>query len=314
MNGVRLLILKGSTRIFWVMLIIGLAVGIPTFIATLTTSSPRIRIGISTFIGLWFGLVLFAFYRAKKSFKKVEQLEKLISISEEEVRLSIPLKAEIGYFNATGYWSSSGKSRSYNVRRKFIKESEATVSSLELENKPFFLAIAQDGEGEVYLPGIRITEEEYKGTLVLYAKPSYKFKFPVESFSVSHEGDFAEARIEEKQNGFRVFVNANLSKARRVKVELISRGNRVVKELIGDTKSIGVFEKEFLSEPLVVAGHYGQLSPLEILKAGKFGRIISGHGRFILRLALDVPFRPDIKEEIEFEVLPEKEGVTSWGL
>jgi len=311
---VRLLILKGNTRIFWLMLIIGLTISIPTLVAILIINPPlRIRVGVSAFIGLWFGLTLLAFYRTKRSLKKVEELERLISVIGDEIRFSTPVQAEVGYFHASGYWSSSGKSRSYHVFRSFVKESETTLSSLKFENKPFLLAIAQDGEGEVRLPGIRILNETLQGALILYAKPFYKFSFPVESFSVSHEEDFAEARIEEIENGFRVSVSANLSKAKRAKVELISRGKRTVKELIGDTKNIGIFEKEFLNEPLVIVGHYDQISPLEILKAGKFGRIISGHGKFILRLALDIPFKPDIKEEIEFEVIL-KEETTSWGL
>ncbi|EHR78842.1 hypothetical protein OCC_00302 [Thermococcus litoralis DSM 5473] len=308
------IVLKRSVRSILFLMVFGLVIGAPMLVIVLAHDIPlKIKAGVTAFIGLWFGLTLFAFYRTKRSLKKVEELERLISVSGYELRFSTPVQAEVGYFHASGYWSSSGKSRSYHVFRNFLKESETTLSSLKFENKPFLLAIAQDGEGEVRLPGIRILNETLQGALILYAKPSYKFSFPVESFSVSYEGDFAEARIEETENGFRVSVSANLSKAKRAKVELISRGERAVKELIGDTKNIGVFEKEFLNEPLVIVGHYDQISPLEILKAGKFGRIISGHGKFILRLALDIPFRPDIKEEIEFEVIP-KEETTSWGL
>ncbi|ALV63044.1 hypothetical protein ADU37_CDS13450 [Thermococcus sp. 2319x1] len=308
------IVLKRSVRGILFLTAFGLVVGVPMLVRVLARDVPlKIKAGAIAFICLWFGLTLFAFYRTKRSLKKVEELERLISVIGDEISFSTPVKAEVGYFYANGRWSSSGKSRSYHVFRNFVKESEGTLSSLKFENRPFLLAIAQDGEGEVRLPGIKILNETLQGVLILYAKPSYKFSFPVESLGVSHGEDFVEARIEEIENGFRVSVSANLSKAKRAKVELISREKRDVKELIGDTKNIGVFEKEFLNEPLVIVGHHDQISPLEILKAGKFGRIISGHGKFILRLALDVPFRPDIKEEIEFEVIP-REEITSWGL
>lgn len=249
------IVLKRSVRSILFLMVFGLVIGAPMLVIVLAHDIPlKIKAGVTAFIGLWFGLTLFAFYRTKRSLKKVEELERLISVSGYELRFSTPVQAEVGYFHASGYWSSSGKSRSYHVFRNFLKESETTLSSLKFENKPFLLAIAQDGEGEVRLPGIRILNETLQGALILYAKPSYKFSFPVESFSVSYEGDFAEARIEETENGFRVSVSANLSKAKRAKVELISRGERAVKELIGDTKNIGVFEKEFLNEPLVIVG------------------------------------------------------------
>ena len=310
----RIIILTGKTKGLYLVLLLGMLIIVP--IGAIVLKNPTIpimyRVGVLGFITLWVGLMSFVIYRSRKSFEKVRNIKEIISISENEISFLKPLRAEVGYFDAYAYWSSSGKGSHYHVFKSFLKESEEAVTSFKLETKPFLLSIAQDGTGDIYLPGVRILNDEYKDVVILYAKPSYEVRFPLESFVVSANGDFAEARIEEIENGFRISVSANVSKARRAKVELVSRRKRVVKEVIGDTKNVGVFEKEFLNEPLIILGHYDQVSPLKILKGGKFGRIIAGHGKFILRLALDIPFRPDIKEEIEFEVTP-KEEATSWG-
>ncbi|NJE25150.1 hypothetical protein E3E22_00595 [Thermococcus sp. MV5] len=314
----KIVILTGKTKALYFILLLGMLIAIPMGVIVLKNPAiPEMyRAGILGFITLWAGLMSFVIYRSRKGFEKVKKIKEIISINENEVSFLKPLKVGIGYFDAYGYWSSSGKSRHYHAFKSFIMEREDTLNSLKLETKYFLLAIAQDGEGEVYLPGIRILDEEYKDVIILYANPSYEVSFPLESFAVSANEDFAEARVEARDYGFKVLISATLSKARRVKVELISKRRRAVKEILGETKDVGAFEKNFMNETLIIVGHHDLVTPLEILKAGKFGRIITGHGKFFLRVALDIPFKPDMKEEIEFEVFPEKEEkeVTSWGL
>ncbi|KPU62983.1 hypothetical protein EP1X_06395 [Thermococcus sp. EP1] len=314
----RIIILMGKTKVLYFVLLFGILITVP--IGVIVLKNPTIpimyRAGVLGFIALWVGLMSFVIYRSRKSFEKVKNIKEIISISENEISFLKPLRAEVGYFDAYAYWSSSGKSRHYHVFKSFLKESEEALSSFKFETKPFLLSIAQDGEGDVHLPGIRILDKEYKDIIILHAKPNYKILLPQESFSVSTEKDFAEAKVETTQNGIKIIIQANLNRARRAKIELISKHNRIVKEPIGETKDFGIFEYAFPAEPIVIIGHYENTTPLEILRAGKFGRIIAGHGKFFLRLALDIPFKPDVKEEVEFEVFPEKEEkeITSWGL
>ncbi|USG99169.1 hypothetical protein K1720_06360 [Thermococcus argininiproducens] len=252
----RIIILMGKTKTLYFVLLSGILIATPIGIIVLKNPAiPRMyRAGTLGFIALWAGLMSFVIYRSRKSFEKVEKIKEIISISKNEISFLKPLKVEIGYFDAYGYWSSSGKSRNYHAFKSFITEREDTLNSLKLENKSFLLAIAQDGEGEVYLPGIRILNDEYKDVVILYANPSYEVRFPFESFSVSAKEDFAEARIEAKDYGFKVFISATLSKARRVKVELVSKRRRAVKEILGETKDVGTFKKNFMNETLIIVG------------------------------------------------------------
>jgi|Deesub1362B_J571_1020462.scaffolds.fasta_scaffold00074_12 hypothetical protein len=274
-------------------------------IAQKTGKMPLWVFGAFIFLLLLVGIGIIASY---SSTKKVEKFISNVNIYEDKLTFSKPLKVEEGYFKATGEWHSSGRSRSYHVSREFISHREMETAEITLEVKPFFLAIAQDGSGKIYLSGVRVLDEEFKDIVILYALPSYRLEFPQETLSVSTQEDFAELRISPIENGFRGYLQANLSKARKAKVELIAKGKVEVKEKITETRDVANFEYRFFNEPILVISHYNLLDPQNLLRNLKLGRVIAGHGIFVLRLALDLPFKRDVKEELKFEVkMEEKE-------
>lgn len=264
---------------------------------------PLWAFGVFMFLLLLGGFGIIALYN---STKKVERFIGSVDIYEDRLTFPKPLKFEEGYFEATGEWHSSGRSMSYHVSRKFIVHREMETAEITLEVRPFFLAIAQDGSGRMYLPGVRVLDEEFKDIVILYALPGYRLRFPQKTLSVSTQEDFAELRVDPIENGFRGHLQAKLSKARKAKVELVAKEKVEVKEKIAETKDVASFEHKFFCEPILVISHYNLLDPQNLLRNLKLGRVIAGHGIFILRLSLDLPFRRDIKGELEFEVKMEE--------
>ncbi len=297
-----------KTKNVWLIFgVVFFAVIVPLLIDSALETGEMLTWGFGIFMfllllgGIW---VLITSYN---SAKKVKKFISNVNIYEDKLTFPKPLKVEEGYLEATGKWHSSGRSSSYDVLAEFISHREMETAEVTLEVKPFFLAIAKDGSGKIYLPGVRVLDEEFKDVVILYALPSYRLEFPQETLSVSTQEDFAELRVSLIENGFGGYLQANLSKARKAKVELITKEKRVfeVKEKIAETRDVASFEYKFFDEPLLVISYYTLLDLRDILKKLKLKKIIAGHGNFILRLALDLPFKRDVKKELELGVKTE---------
>lgn len=239
--------------------------------------------------------------------RKVQSLFESLGISEDIITLPGYLKFEKGFFKAVGSISSGHYGSSYSTNRTFIFDKKEEKVILELEEKPFLLAVDHDGVGIIHLPGVKFLDKKYKNVLVLYIKPSYIISFSQDRISVSYENDHAELRVFKKDNGFRCSLDiaTRFSEARKAVVEIIPEDTNFTRRIV-ESKIPVEFNYKFLEEgPIVMISHSNYISPRIILKRLKLkDGIVSGHGKFLLRLSLDLPFKKDIKEEIILTVKP----------
>ncbi len=242
--------------------------------------------------------------------RKAKLLFEKLRIDETRITFPEPLEVEDGFFEAIGEWRPGKDNRSYQVERKFLSVKKEDTMELKLKGESFFIAIARTGEGRIYLPGIRVLDEKFKDTLILYARPGYAVSFSEEKISVLYNEDRAELRVSRTNNGFRSFlyIYSDFRTARKAKVELVAYTGAVeVKKTLIEARSSVEFEHRFLDETIVAVSHKKVLSPLRMQKELKLGELIAGHESFILRLSLDLPLRRDVNADLELNVKPNED-------
>jgi len=254
------------------------------------------------------GLMTHSFYKDCKEFlesRKAESLFKSLVISGDRIALPGLLKVEEGFFEATTCPSQSDFTFS-DINRTFVTKNKVEIMILELKEE-FLLAVDRDGVGKIHLPGVKLLGNKFKNVLILYIKPSYIISFSQDKINISYENDYAELKVYKKHNGFRCSLDiaTNFSQARRAIVEIIPQDTNLSRRII-ETKIPVELDYKFLKEePIVLISPSNYISPRILLKRLKLkDGIMEGHGKFLLRLSLDLPFKKDVKDEIILTVKP----------
>jgi len=239
---------------------------------------------------------------------KIKSIFKFLDVKEDKIYFSMPLKFEEGFFEAKGYRVRGNNGNYYKVDRKFISTNNEEKMEFELKNEPFFMVVNPFGEGKIYMPGIIIQDERFRNDIILYSKPNYSVSFSQEKITATYEGDYAELRVYKTSNGFKgsLYIPRNFTKARKAKIELIGDKDRNIFTKIIESKQSVEFEHKFLEESIVVVSNYEIFSPMILNKKLNIPFLIEGHGTFLLRLTLDIPFKEDIKEELILYTEPRK--------
>jgi len=232
-------------------------------------------------------------------------------LSETSVGFPGEVDYEVGRVLLEGYWTyehtttSSGttSSRRYRTRRSFRVEERGRGMEAPLPRGSFRVELRQDGTGTLEAPALRVRGSGYDGSLIIFLTDEGKVLGEGE-LSLSKGSDMAQVRFKGDGKFLRGSVWAELSKARKIRIEIGSGG---LWRRVAEGKSFDFSLSTLPEEKTVIFTHYGSVSPRSILKKLWSGPVIMGHGSFELKAVLDIPFGRDVVETSVFRVEFEEE-------
>ncbi|GEM_PF-1942218 len=269
-----------------------------------------VAIGMLGFAPTWFALlflampVLFILIALAKGTgiltgnKKASALFEGSSLAERGVTFPEELDYETGRVALEGYWTSTGRSRTYHVRRSFEAWERKTGAFVEFPNEPFRVEVLRDGTGRVEAPAVRILSGPYKDVLLIFLTDDGEVTGSG-SITLSKGSDVATVTFRGEGRELRGSVQAELSKARKVRIEV---GFGKVWKRIAEGQSFDFTFSPLPEEKTVVFANYKTVSPMSLVKALWKDSTILGHGAFELKAILDVPLARDVVEKAEFRV------------
>ena len=275
-----------------------------------------IAIGMLSFAPTWFALlflampVLFILIALAKGTgiltgnKKASALFEGSSLAERGVTFPEELDYETGRVALEGYWTSSGRSRTYHVRRSFQTWERKTGAFVEFLEEPFRVGVLRDGTGRIEAPAVRILSGPYRDALLIFLTDEGEVTGSG-SITLSKGSDVATVTFRGEGREPRGSVQAELSKARKVRIEV---GFGKVWKRIAEGQSFDFTFSPLPEEKTVVFASYKTVSPLSLVKALWKDSTVLGHGTLELKAVLDVPLARDVVETAEFEVELRKEG------
>ncbi len=315
----RLVVIRESRALVYV-LVFALVMTVIVNLAILYQASVVLEyIMVKLFLGVFDTLVflgvIWMLYRYRCRTRSIEELSSRVLVGDREVKLQSIVGVEKGFVETTGYWVSTGKSRSYHYKTWFTSSTPVQpIDTVDLEafDNKYTVLIDRDGTGVLYAPCYRIVDKRFKDVLLIVLKPcNLKLLSHSLSISVVSERDVAEASIELEDGVLRGSVKRVISgRARSVRLELCGRlefrkRKYSIRKVIARVEHGSTFFEEPLcpKEPLVVIVHRGSLTPLRILKALNKKVAILGlaYGEYRLRLVLDIPLGRDIYKEIPLQ-------------
>ncbi len=279
------------------------------FVYTHTSEGRVFLLGFMVFATLLFVAGFYFQHAILKQAKKAESLFSIASISESGISFPEELEFEYGILNMKAWWSSSGKSRSYHVSREFIPAGTARASNIPFVNAEFRMAILSDGSGFVSAPAVRILSEPYKDVVFLFLTEKGKVDANG-TLVLSTDNDSAQVIVKGVGESITGRVYSTLNKARKVKIA-ISAPESAYEIPIAEGDNFEFSYKMLPEENIIIAGGYKLIDPRVIKR--KLGKqyMVMGHGEFILKGTLDLPFRRDVSETMSFTVTLEEKD--EWG-
>ncbi len=262
-------------------------------------------------------VIIVAGFRIWGGGRKASALFREAILSETSVGFPEEVSYDVGRVFLEGYWTyehtttSSGttSSRRYRTRRSFRTEEKGRGMEAPLPMGPFRVELRQDGTGTIDAPALRIRGGRYDGSLIISLTDEGK-ALGEGQLDLSKGNDMAQVRFRGEGKFLRGSVWAELSKARKVRIEIGSGGLwRKVAEGKGFDFSISTLPEE----KTVVFTHYETVTPRSVLKKLWSGPVIMGHGSFELKAVLDIPLSRDIVEKAQFTVKLDEERVKGEG-
>ncbi|KUH33247.1 hypothetical protein APY94_06945 [Thermococcus celericrescens] len=178
----------------------------------------------------------------------------------------------------------------FNTSRKFVPEKSVLSSELPLTPEEYRVELDVPGSGRIELPGYRLKN----GVLFLYITPSYRFLFPSDVMTAGGLEDYAHVSLKPSENGFAGEIGLSLRKAGYAEVAI---EGKMVEDIVFFDGEPGKFSYRFIDEPVLIISHEKVLGPPKLQKALNGLTIVSGHGKFVLRLRVG-----KAKEEMGFTV------------
>ena len=269
-----------------------------------------IAIGMLSFAPTWFALlflampvlfILIALAKGTEVFagnKKASALFEASAVSESGVTFPEELEYEVGRIFLDGYWTSSGRSRTYHVRRSFQARERKTGAFVEFLEEPFRVEVLRDGTGRIEAPAVRILSGPYRDALLIFLTDEGEV-VGSGNITLGKGNDVATVTFRGEGRELRGSVQAELSKARKVRIEV---GSEKAWKKIAEGVSFDFTFSPLPDEKTVVFASYKTVSPLSLVKALWKDSTVLGHGAFELKAILDVPLARDVVETAEFEV------------
>ncbi|WP_456366612.1 hypothetical protein [Thermococcus sp.] len=251
-------------------------------------------------------VILVVGFRIWGGSRKASALFREAVLSETSVGFPGEVDYETGRVFLEGYWTyehtttSSGTtgSRRYRTRRSFRVEERGRGMEAPLPEGPFRVELHPDGTGIVEAPAIRIRGGRYDGSLIIFLTDEGEV-LGEGQLSLGKGSDMAQVRFRGDGKFLRGSVWAELSKARKVRIEIGSGG---LWRKVAEGKSFDFSLSTLPEEKTVIFTHYDSVSPRSILKKLWSGPVIMGHGSFELKAVLDIPFGRDVVEKAQFTV------------
>ncbi len=150
--------------------------------------------------------------------RKTSALFSSATLSENGVAFQEEIEYEIGRVELEGYWTSS----SYHVKRNFQSGERGRGTFVEFPREKFRITVLRDGTGRVEAPAVRILSEPYRDVLLIFLTNRGRVNGS-ESLTLSRESDMATVTFRGDGKELRGTVQGELSRARRVRIEVGSR-------------------------------------------------------------------------------------------
>lgn len=238
--------------------------------------------------------------------RKASALFKEASLSETSVGFPEEVDYEVGRVFLEGYWtyehtttgSGTTSSRRYRTRRSFRTEERGRGLEARLPEGPFRVELRPDGTGIIEAPALRIRGGRYDGSLIIVLTDRGTVRGDGQ-ITLSKGNDMAQVSFRGDGKFLRGSVWAELSKARKVRIEVGSGG---LWRRVAEGKGFDFSFSTLPGEKTVVFTHYGSVTPRSILGKLWNGPVIMGHGSFELKAVLDIPLGRDVVETSPFKV------------
>ncbi|WP_457752490.1 hypothetical protein [Thermococcus sp.] len=244
-----------------------------------------------------------------KGNRKASALFEGSEVSENGVTFPQELEFEVGKVSLEGYWINSGRSRNYRVRRNFQSGERKHGTFVGFRDEPFKVLVLRGGTGRVEAPAVRILSEPYKDTLLIF----FTDEGTVEgegSLTLSKGSDFATVTFRGEGKLIKGTVQAELSKARKVRIEV---GSGKVWRRIAEGANLDFAFSTLPGEKTVVFANYKTANPLSLVRNLWKDTAVLGHGDFELKAVLDIPLARDVVEKAIFTVKMESYDKTEKG-
>ncbi|ASJ01005.1 hypothetical protein [Thermococcus gorgonarius] len=225
-------------------------------------------------------------------------------IEDDGIYLQEEVDYETGVYSAKGYWSSSGRNRTYRVYSKFQENEKGKASRVPLPSGKFVVSVKRDDEGYISAPAVKLGGK-YEGVIVMVLEPRGAVRGSG-TLTVTYGDDYATLNFEGKGNILEGKVSSFIRKARKSKVELYHEdypSNRFkIAEGLNYAFSFNPFRWLKPGEKTVIVT-LQDFSPKDFRRLFGMGEYLMGHGKYGIRLVIDVPMHRDIGKEAHFEVV-----------
>ncbi len=236
--------------------------------------------------------------------KKVSALFEDSEVSESRVTFPEELDYEVGRVTLEGYSDVRPRSRSYHVKRRFQSMGKHRGGFVEFPNEQFRVQLLRDGRGRIEAPAVRVLSEPYRNVLLIFFTDEGQVDGSG-SLTLNRESDVATVSFRGEGKELKGMVQAELSKARKVKIEV---GSGKVWKKIAEGMNFDFNFSPLPEEKTVVFANYKTVSPISLMKSLWRDSAVLGHGTFELKAVLDVPLARDVVEKSAFRVEKEQRG------
>jgi hypothetical protein len=241
--------------------------------------------------------------------RKLEKLSGEIQITDGGIYLPLEVPYEVGRYTARAVVASSRWTRNYRVAARFRKESKGSGSNIPLPEGPFSVSVKRNDEGFLSAPAVKL-KGKYSGIVILVFEPWGKV-VGEGSLSAQYGEDSATATFEGNGDYLEGKLSASISRARNARLEVLLQeysGNSVV---IAEGEDSSFSFNPFVrmpNEKIAVLTTMG-FSPRDFKEIFGPGKYVAGHGKYGIKLVLDVPYHRDVVEKGFFEVVHTVETV-----
>ncbi|WP_157722455.1 hypothetical protein [Thermococcus gorgonarius] len=256
------------------------------------------------FIAAIVGMILIAIKGEESARARCRRFSE--SVTVEGTVLKFPLKTKLskGRFVLRGEWRGSNN-RYYHIERSFEALEKLSADEIELTPEPFSVEVKKNDDALVELPAYIVEEGEFKNAVIVPIIPSYSVEIEKDTLEASRDMEFAHLRVEVLESGLYGKLYVNVSKCRGARVE--SEKNRLhTGEKLVEVEGSGEAElrREFWTKPLILIMDRNHSDPRKLRDVFGKKEILEGHGEYLIRLTLDVPFSKDEHDTARVTVSP----------
>ncbi|WP_048191751.1 hypothetical protein [Pyrolobus fumarii] len=275
------------------------------FASIFAAGAPLPAVAFILVFGLLLGLIIIHELVVHRRFERLysRAVELIAGFDGSVLRFSRSVAARRVLIASSGWWVSTGRSRSYRFEARVEPLGEVTVGDSFRVGGSWGVVVDKDGSGAVVLEGVLLEEPGLDG-VVIAVVPAVPPVFRYTRLDAVDEGDagFLEVASGEGLRGRLVLVSR--SRARGARAELLAslegRSARLVLCRVHGTGEARFEERLAPGEHLVVVSIPRRFSPMAFAEATglRVGGVLPAYR---VRLVLDIPFARDIVVERELQ-------------